>query len=127
MNRTNKRFNGNEPNRRWNFLQVIYSPSVFTVLHGDSLPNVFRPGKSRCEFFQPFRPLCQDLEDMPMGLNHDIKGLTDEVVWNSFMKKVAHTIHENFSWLFPSERKQKLIWVKSHFKSIAVTWIPHCA
>lgn len=64
---------------------------------------------SRKHLAHALRPLCEYLIRVPVSRQHDICDLSDVIVWNGFMKQVAHGVHEDSSWRPPGKGDIKLI------------------
>jgi len=79
-------------------------PGVPRTFYGDPLPHMRWPWKPRSKRCQTLSSFSEDLEDVPVRLAHDIKRLTNELLWNRLVKKVAHAVDEDGPRLGPPKR-----------------------
>jgi len=96
-----QRFAGKEPDVGRDRFEVLDASDDPHVLDAGADPYVLRPGQLGGEFLEASRPFREDLEAVPVGIDHALECLFYEADRDVFMEKVAHRVHEDAHRLFP--------------------------
>jgi hypothetical protein len=84
---------------------------IVRILNAHTHPDIVVPRKVSSKFNESLGSLGQNLKRVPLRFSHHIKNTAYEFERNVIVKKIAHRINKDFSWLIPPQRLVKYVWL----------------